>query len=201
MVEIFLIRHGQTDWNIQRRLQGHTDIPLNEVGRAQSLRLKDVLAEHQIDAFFSSDLVRAIDTAKIARASESVPLIIDPGLREAGLGEAEGLLFEELDSKFPDCYTKWLSTGRPHEDFSFPGGESKLQHRERLEKTFHKLFAAHPYQRVGIVTHGGAIRRVLELSTNFSEVTFRTRNTSVYHLQYQRAEKQLQFVKKVYSPE
>lgn len=200
MIHIYLIRHGQTDWNIQRRLQGHTDIPLNDHGRKQASALKEVLAPHSIEAFYSSDLIRAIDTAELAKSHAEIPVIKHAGLREASLGEAEGLFFDELHLRFPDAYQRWLSTGKPNEDFAFPKGESKLAHRERLHKTLESLFLESPYSKVGIVTHGGSMRRILEMCENFFETEFRTANTSVYELHYLRHEKKLKFLKKLYSP-
>lgn len=200
MIQIFLIRHGQTDWNIQKRLQGHTDIPLNNHGRKQAAALKEVLAPHKIEAFYSSDLVRAFDTAELAKSHAEIPVIKNAGLREASLGEAEGLFFDELHLKFPDAYTRWLSTGKPNEDFAFPKGESKVAHRARLQKTMEELFSNAPYSKVAVVTHGGAMRRILEMCDNFFETEFRTANTAVYELNYLRDEKKYKFLKKVYSP-
>ena len=201
MIQIFLIRHGQTDWNIQRRLQGHTDIPLNEKGRAQSRALKNVLAPLEIDAFMTSDLSRAIETAEIARAHPEIPLIQNSGLRETSLGEAEGLFFDELHLRFPDAYKRLLTVDNENQDYAFPGGETKLQHRERLEKTLHELMSTHSFRRIGMVTHGGAIRRFLELSKNFTEKEFRTNNTCVYELNYLKDTKDLIFVKRIYNPD
>jgi probable phosphoglycerate mutase len=200
VLKIYIIRHGQTDWNVQRRLQGHTDIPLNNHGRQQAKALQEVLLPLSIEAFYSSDLSRAIVTAELARAHAAIPIIQDAGLREAALGEAEGLFFDDLHLRFPDAYTRWLSTGKPNEDFAFSGGESKLQHRARLEETLKKLFITHPYSRVAIVTHGGAMRRILELCENFVETEFRTANTSVYELEFSPHEQKLSFLKKLYSP-
>ena len=145
MVQIFLIRHGQTDWNVNKRLQGHTDIPLNEHGRKQAAALKNILGEFSLDAFFSSDLSRAYETAELARFDPATPIITEVGLRESALGEAEGLFVEDLHLKFPDAYKRWLGVGKGKEsdDYSFPGGESKLQHRARMEKALHGLFDQH----------------------------------------------------------
>jgi probable phosphoglycerate mutase len=203
MIHIFLIRHGQTDWNLQRRLQGHTDVPLNEFGRTQSRALKEILSKHEIEAFFSSDLIRAIETAELARHREEIPVIIEAGLREAALGEAEGLYFEDLHLKFPDAYKRWLSTDE-RDDFAFPGGETKSEHRVRLQKALESVFEtleSKNLKKIGIVTHGGAMRRILELSKGFNTANFRAFNTSVFELRYDRMQKELQFIAKIYSPE
>ncbi len=200
MLNLYIIRHGQTDWNVQRRLQGHTDIPLNEHGRKQAQALQEVLAPLDIEAFFSSDLSRAFETASLARAHAEIPIYQDAGFRESSLGEAEGLFFDDLHLRFPDAYTRWLTTGKANSDFAFPGGESKLQHRNRLEKTMHSLFETITYSRVALVTHGGAMRRILEMCDNFSENEYKTANTSVYALEFNKKSKQLSFLKKIYSP-
>lgn len=200
MLNLYIIRHGQTDWNVQRRLQGHTDIPLNDHGRKQAQALKEVLAPLSLEAFFSSDLSRAYETAALARAHSDIPIFQDAGLRESSLGEAEGLFFDDLHLRFPDAYTRWLTTGKANSDFAFPGGESKLQHRERLEKTMRSLFETHAYSRIALVTHGGAMRRILEMCDNFSEKEFRTANTSVYALEFHKATQKFNFLKKLYSP-
>ncbi len=203
MVQIFLIRHGQTDWNLNKRLQGHTDIPLNEHGRKQATALKGILREYSLEAFFSSDLSRARETAELARWSNEIPLITSSGLRETTLGEAEGLFVEDLHLKFPDSFKRWLGTakGQENEDFAFPGGETKLQHRERMQKTLVDLLDQHSYSRVGIVTHGGAMRRVFEVAKNFNEDYPRTFNTSVFELNYRKHEREFHYVRKIYSPD
>lgn len=203
MVQIFLIRHGQTDWNVNKRLQGHTDIPLNEHGRKQAAALKDILREYSLDAFYSSDLSRARETAELARWNSDIPVITSSGLRETVLGEAEGLFVDELHLRFPDSFKRWLGTtkGQENEHFAFPGGETKIQHRERIQKSLYELLDQHSYSRVGVVTHGGAMRRVFEVATNFNEDYPRTVNTSVFELKYNRALRELHFVRKIYSPE
>lgn len=200
MIQIYLIRHGQTDWNIQRRLQGHTDIPLNNQGRKQATALKEVLAPLSIEAFYSSDLIRAFDTAELAKSHPEIPVFKIPGLREASLGDAEGLFFDELHFRFPDAYTRWLSTGKPNEDFAFPNGESKIQHRQRLQTTLESLFIEIPYSKIAIVTHGGSMRRILEICEDFHQKEFKTANTSVYEIAYIPSEQKYKFFKQIYSP-
>ncbi|MEZ4815121.1 MAG: histidine phosphatase family protein [Bdellovibrionota bacterium] len=201
MIELFLIRHGQTDWNVQCRLQGHTDIPLNENGRRQASALKKVLLPHSIEVFLTSDLSRAIETAELAKPHKDIAIIQHQGLREAALGKAEGLFFEDLHLQFPDAYKRWLSNGKPNEDFAFPEGESKLQHRERLENTLLSLLDAHAaYKKIAIVSHGGSMRRILEMCRDFSETEFRTANTSVYKILFKKNEKTFSFIEKLYSP-
>lgn len=145
----YVFRHGETDWNKARRLQGHTDIPLNEQGREQARCLQDLLAwglkekqptslSNSIDrlapeVFLTSDLSRAFETARIANEKLGVPLFVDLRLRECDLGQAEGLLRSEISDRFGmDLFNRWLSIEPADIDFSFPGGESKQAHLLRL---------------------------------------------------------------------
>src|SRR5262249_4760161 len=97
---LFLFRHGETDWNREGRLQGHTDTPLNATGVAQAERLSESLRPHRLDAVVSSDLSRALTTAQIVADALRVPLLVDPGLRETDVGAAEGLLWAEARVRF-----------------------------------------------------------------------------------------------------
>jgi len=95
---LFLFRHGETDWNRQGRLQGHTDTLLNATGLVQAEALTERLRPHRLDAVVSSDLARAWTTGRIVAEGLGVPLISEPGLREANIGEAEGLYWPEVKS-------------------------------------------------------------------------------------------------------
>src|SRR5271166_6747038 len=116
---LFLFRHGETDWNRAGRLQGHTDTPLNATGLAQAQALAERLRPHQLDAVVSSDLARAWTTARIVAEGLCVPLISEPGLRETNIGEAEGLYWPEVKSRFGEALTeRWFTD----DDAAFPGG-------------------------------------------------------------------------------
>src|SRR5581483_11305534 len=95
MTTLLLVRHGETDWNAERRWQGHADVPLNARGREQARALAEELAGESIDAIYSSDLSRAQDTADIVGARLDVPVVVDPDLREIDVGPVEGLTAEE----------------------------------------------------------------------------------------------------------
>ena len=125
---LFLFRHGETDWNREGRLQGHTDTPLNATGLAQAEALVDRLRPHGLDAVVSSDLARAWTTGRIVAEGLGVPLILEPGLREAQIGEAEGLFWPEVKSRFGEALTeRWFT----EDDAAFPGGETGLETRTR----------------------------------------------------------------------
>ena len=97
---LFLFRHGETDWNREGRLQGHTDTPLNATGLAQAQTLGESLRPHRLDAVVSSDLSRARVTAQIVAEALRVPLLIEAGLRETNVGAAEGLLWADAKRRF-----------------------------------------------------------------------------------------------------
>ena len=118
---LFLFRHGQTDWNREGRLQGHTDTPLNATGLAQAEALAQRLLAHRLDAVVSSDLTRALTTARIIAEISGVPLLTDSGLREVSVGLAEGLLWEEAKARFgAELTERWYSD----DNVAFPGGET-----------------------------------------------------------------------------
>ena len=123
---LFLFRHGETDWNREGRLQGHTDTPLNATGLAQAEALAESLRPHRLDAVLSSDLARAQTTARIVAETLRVPLFIEAGLRETDVGAAEGLLWVDAKTRFGEGLTeRWYSDG----DVAFPGGETGIATR------------------------------------------------------------------------
>ena len=103
MTEILLARHGETDWNSGRRVQGHTDIPLNAAGVEQARALAEQLAGEPLTAVFSSDLSRALDTARAVAAVHGLEVTVDPRLREKNFGTWEGLTDVEIAERFPDA--------------------------------------------------------------------------------------------------
>src|SRR5687767_15916178 len=100
MARLYIFRHGETDWNLARRIQGHTDIALNERGRDQARDLANRLERYPIQAILSSDLARARETAEIVARRSDVPVFVDERLREASLGDAEGLTVDEAIARF-----------------------------------------------------------------------------------------------------
>jgi broad specificity phosphatase PhoE len=147
---LLLARHGETDWNAEGRLQGHTDTPLNELGRRQARRLAEELSGDGIDAVYSSDLARARDTAEIVAERLGLPVGLDPDLRERDWGTWEGL------------------TGAERERVELVG-ETTEAHRERTLRSLRSIASAHPKGRVLVVTHGGSMRRVQAAVTGIAE--------------------------------
>lgn len=144
MTTLLLVRHGETDWNAERRWQGHADVPLNARGRAQAEALAEQLAADHIDAIYSSDLSRAYDTAAIVAARVGLPVIVEPDLREIDVGPLEGLTSDEARA-----FDGWH-------------GEPVEAHAERIMRALTRIAGSHPGGRVLAVTHGGSMRRVHE---------------------------------------
>ena len=142
MTTLLLVRHGETDWNAEGRLQGHTDRPLSDYGRRQARRLAEELEGEELEAIYSSDLARARETAEIVGERLGLPTVFDPDLREKDWGTWEGLDAVERDRV----------------EFV---GESTEAHQERMLRALRRIAERHPGDgRVLVVTHGGSMRRV-----------------------------------------
>lgn len=152
---ILAIRHGETAWNVATRIQGNTDIGLNDIGLAQARRVADALRDEVVDAVYSSDLLRARQTAEAICASTSAPLSLDAGLRERAFGVFEGLTWAEIASRFPLESQRWRNR-----DLSFAaedGGEALPDFFARCMGAVRRIAKAHPGQTVVIVAHGGVM--------------------------------------------
>jgi 2,3-bisphosphoglycerate-dependent phosphoglycerate mutase len=163
-VEIFIFRHGETDWNREERFQGHLDIPLNETGKIQAKQLIPILKKNAIEVILSSDLMRALQTAQIVADELGISVHSHAGLREAHLGKAQGLTRREIESLFgEELVTRWKSSKLTDADISYPDGETGKQIMERVFSTLEKFLQDYPtYQRIGVASHGGVIRRIMQ---------------------------------------
>lgn len=151
---ILAIRHGQTAWNADNRIQGHTDIALDAIGEWQAERLALALADEELDALYSSDLARARQTAAPLAARKQLALRIDPGLRERGFGEFEGLSFKQIEQRWPEQAAAWRHRDP---DFGARGGEVLRDFRERVIAVVTRLARVHRGQSIALVTHGGVL--------------------------------------------
>ena len=190
---LFLFRHGETDWNREGRLQGHTDSPLNSTGLAQAQSLAEGLRPHRLDAVLSSDLLRAWTTAQIVAEALCIPLVGEPGLREANIGAAEGLLWADARRRFGETLSqRWFA----EEDVSFPGGETGRELRMRGLAALYRFTASHPYHRIGVSTHGGMVRQLMKHALPPDSPPVPVRNTVLYVLRYERATERLVVVER-----
>ena len=151
---IIAIRHGETAWNVDSRLQGHLDIPLNDVGLWQARQAALALADEPIDAIYSSDLQRAWVTARAIAETTQAPLTAHQGLRERSFGVLQGHTFEELEAKEPEQAYRWRKRDPA---FAPEGGESLIALRERITATTHALAAQHVGGQIVLVAHGGVL--------------------------------------------
>ena len=161
MLKIYLFRHGQTDWNKLYRLQGHSDIPLNEEGRQQASLLATQLPLEEIEKVYASDLARAIETAQLATQNQ-IHLEQDPRLREAFLGDIEGQDRHQIPTLIgEERWNQWLSYDPNNWNTQLPGpSESKNQVLARALEFLHEL-RQRPERTVAVCSHGVLIRTLL----------------------------------------
>ena len=155
---LIIIRHGETEWNLEGRIQGHLDSPLTESGRAQAEAIAGRLCEVEVKALYSSDLGRAYATAQIVSDKTGQDIIIDKRLRELNLGKFEGLTEEEVRKRFPEEY-RYLKNAAP--DYIYPEGESKRQFSLRVISCLEELMGKHLGDQIVVITHGGALSRLI----------------------------------------
>lgn len=154
MATLLLARHGETEWNATQRWQGFTGPPLNGLGARQAQELADKLAQTGIDAIYSSDSTRAIETAEIVARPRGLPVRQDERLREVNFGEWEGLTRDEINERYSGAFREWDAC-----KLAAPiGGETDLQMAQRVIEALHEIAAAHADERVLVVTSGGPIR-------------------------------------------
>ena len=153
---IIAVRHGETDWNLGTRLQGHLDIGLNDKGRWQAQRLARALAasEEPIAAVYSSDLQRAWDTARAVAEATHRPLHTATGLRERSFGAFEGMTYAGIETQHPEEALRWR---RRDPEWAPPQGESLLALRERVLSTAQAIAAQHQDEQIVLVAHGGVM--------------------------------------------
>ncbi len=152
---IIAVRHGETAWNVDARIQGQLDIPLNEHGRWQAQRLGRALAaSDQFAAVYSSDLSRAWDTAQPIATAAGRSTVTEPGLRERGFGDFQGKTFAELEQRWPDQTALWRQRDP---QWAPPEGESLAALQDRVLRTTNTLAARHLGQQIVLVAHGGVL--------------------------------------------
>ena len=154
VTRVLAIRHGETAWNINGRIQGQLDVPLNDTGRWQVHRLALALADECIDAVYASDLLRAMETAQAVARASADPIVTDAGLRERGFGVFEGLSYAQINARWPDLAERWR---KRDPGFGAPGGETLNQFYARSVATATRLAALHPGQTIALVSHGGVM--------------------------------------------
>ena len=154
-MRLILVRHGQTVHNIESRYQGHSNSDLSELGRVQAERVGERLSHEQIDAVYSSDLTRAVDTAEAIAKFHKLPAHTDARLRECAFGEWEGLTVDEVAEQYPELYQNYRRDSITHRA---PGGERKEELQARTVDAVNDIVRQHPDGTVVVVVHGGSLR-------------------------------------------
>jgi broad specificity phosphatase PhoE len=176
---VFLVRHGESTWNREHRIQGQSDPPLSDDGRRQAALLGHRLRDKTFTAFYASDLRRAFDTALEIGAAISCRLRPDEALREIFLGEWEGLTTTEIAERYPAAWASW----RREPDWDLvPGGEGADRFEARVTAAMGRIFDENTRGDVLVVTHGGVIQVALHRvfgRTGRGLFAFRIQNASI----------------------
>lgn len=154
VTRLIVIRHGETAWNVDTRIQGQLDIGLNATGQRQAQQLGQALADETVEAVYASDLARAWDTACAVAGPLGLEVVPDPRLRERAFGDFEGRTFADIEANSPEEARRWR-TRDP--EFEPEGGESLIAFRHRVTGVAAELAARHPGALVVLVAHGGVM--------------------------------------------
>ncbi|MCX8085339.1 MAG: histidine phosphatase family protein [Rhodocyclaceae bacterium] len=149
-----VVRHGETDWNAGRRIQGQIDIPLSALGHAQARAVANALCSEDLAAIYSSDLLRARQTAEATAHLAHLPLCLEPGLRERHYGIFQGLTYEEAAARHPVEFARHQARD-PR--FAPTGGESLLDLAARLAACCAAIVSRHAGETIALFTHGGVL--------------------------------------------
>ena len=180
--ELILIRHGETVWNSQQRMQGHSNSDLSEEGRAQIESLGQWMKNVSFDHIYSSDSLRARQTAEAITKYSGHTLKIDQRLREKNLGVFEGLTTEEAKERHPEIFRLFKTAGS---NYVIDEGESTQQLLDRALEFIEEIRLMHPDQRVVLVTHGGVVRVLIKHTLGLSvgsPTRFLIKNTGLFSL-------------------
>ncbi len=182
VTRIIAVRHGETAWNRDTRIQGHTDIALNATGQWQARQLARALAQEPLAAIYSSDLQRAQATAQAVAEATGAPLHLDAGLRERGFSAFEGRSFAEIETQLPEQARRWRQR---EPDYAPEGGETLLQLRARVHAATEGIAARHPGALLLLVAHGGVLDMLYRAATRQSiqaPRTWQLTNTAINRL-------------------
>jgi len=157
-----VVRHGETAWNAEHRVQGQLDVPLNAIGQAQALAASKVLAQETFDAIYSSDLSRARQTAQPTASAFSMEVRLEKGLRERHYGIFERLTYAEVKTRYPEDYARFEAR---EPDYAFRTGESLRDFSARSVSAISRIVDRHRDQSVLVFTHGGVLDKLYRFIT------------------------------------
>lgn len=176
-MEIMLIRHGETEWNRAGRIQGSSDIALNDLGRQQAMRLQSALLGHDFARVYSSDMQRVVQTARLGWG-EDEEIVLDARLRELSFGRFEGYTWDELKTLYPEDFAIWQADREQNTH----GGERISDVVRRTKAFLDEARARHERERILVFSHGGTIAIILSILMGLDPVKwwqFRHGNTAI----------------------
>lgn len=184
-MRLYLLRHGQTEWNIEGKIQGKTDIPLNETGLHQARCLAEGMREREISAVYSSPLLRAAQTAEILAEEKGLSVSVLPELREVDFGLWEGRSWTEVDAEFHEDFRRWEENPA---EYMPTGGESRESCRERCRAAMEQILAG-TVTDAAIVAHGGILAHVADylLRNQKEKEEIIVKNASISIIEYDRS--------------
>jgi probable phosphoglycerate mutase len=160
--QVCLVRHGETAWNAEGRVQGQLDIPLSDVGLAQARAVAAVLGNESFSAIYSSDLARVRQTAQPSAERLGLPVSLDPALRERHYGVFQGMTYSEAKERLPEDYARFRAKDP---DFAFTSGESLARFNERALACMESLVEKHAGEKLLVFTHGGVLEMIYRHAT------------------------------------
>ena len=184
VTRVIAVRHGQTEWNAQSRIQGHTDIGLDTTGLRQARALGAALAGAGLDAIYASDMARALQTAQAVADRTGLAVAADAGLRERGFGIFEGLTHAAVAERWPELALRWR---RRDPAFGPEGGEALADFYARAVACAERIAARHPGQTIALVAHGGVLDCLYRAATRIAlsaPRTWQLGNASINRLLY-----------------
>jgi len=181
--EFYIFRHGQTDWNVGKIVQGHSDIPLNKTGMEQAKLLGEFIKNLNLERVYSSDLLRAKQTAEIA-IKDKCQIITSANLREANFGEAEGKTIDQVKEIYGEDFWNQFRLFTGGLNLKFPGGEGRADSINRIKKFLMTIAENEKATRIGISTHGGVVRNFIYSIREKNMRTVPIPNCVVYKVDY-----------------
>ena len=157
-----IVRHGETAWNAEGRVQGQLDIPLSEMGLAQARAVAAVLGNESFSAIYSSDLIRVRQTAQPSADRLGLPVALDPDLRERHYGAFQGMTYSEAKERMPADYARFKARDP---EFAFTSGESLARFNERALACMNSLIKRHAGEKLLVFTHGGVLEMIYRHAT------------------------------------
>lgn len=158
-MNLYIVRHGESTWNRENKIQGNSNPPLSALGRLQARLLARRFRRVKVDTIYSSPFLRATQTAEVIAAVLKKTVIKKGGLKEVSLGDWEGMTPDEIDAAYANRYQRWLRLGPTK--VRIPGAESIPQFRKRVTRVFRTIIRENPRKDIVVVTHGGVIAALL----------------------------------------